>query len=277
MIAGKSHSLARWGDVPDETIDLAEAALHLAALESPGCGLDPYRTHLAEIAGQVAERAAAGSLIDIANRVAALTEVVVGIHGYRGDGTGYDDLDNANLIRVIDRRKGLPVAIGIIYIQAARAQGWLMTGLDFPGHFLVRLETESGMRAILDPFDDGEIVTARRMRRLLKESLGPMAELSPGNYQPMGNRDILLRLQNNVKVRRLRAGRLDGALEAVEAMLAFAPAAPELWREAGLIHTRLGNLGAAVAAFERFITLAPESPARRRTAELLRELYGRIQ
>ena len=44
---------------------------------------------------------------------------------YRGDEETYDDLDNANLMRVIERRKGLPVALGILYLYAARSQGSL--------------------------------------------------------------------------------------------------------------------------------------------------------
>jgi len=55
---------------------------------------------------------------------AALTQVMAEEHGYGGDRQHYDDLQNANLIRVIDRRRGLPVALGILYLHAARAQGW---------------------------------------------------------------------------------------------------------------------------------------------------------
>ncbi len=61
-------------------------------------------------------------------------------YGYRGDAETYDDLANANLIRVIERRKGLPVALGVMWLHAARAAGWAAHGVDFPAHFLVALE-----------------------------------------------------------------------------------------------------------------------------------------
>ena len=35
-------------------------------------------------------------------------------------------------------RRGLPVALGIIYISAARTLGLQARGVNFPGHFLVR-------------------------------------------------------------------------------------------------------------------------------------------
>ena len=59
-------------------------------------------------------------------RVAALARTLVGRHGYAATTSTYDDLQNANLMRVIDRKRGLPVALGILYIHAARRQGWTM-------------------------------------------------------------------------------------------------------------------------------------------------------
>ena len=57
-----------------------------------------------------------------AARTGALNEIILLKNGYSGDELSYDDLQNANLMRVVDRRKGPPVALGILYIHAARAQ-----------------------------------------------------------------------------------------------------------------------------------------------------------
>ena len=45
-----------------------------------------------------------------------LAEVIARSYGYRGDSDTYDDLQNADLVRVIERRKGLPVALSILYL-----------------------------------------------------------------------------------------------------------------------------------------------------------------
>jgi regulator of sirC expression with transglutaminase-like and TPR domain len=58
-------------------------------------------------------------------------------------------------MRVVDRRRGLPVALAILYIAAARYQGWPICGLNFPGHFLLSLEL-GGARGIVDPFDGAQ-------------------------------------------------------------------------------------------------------------------------
>src|ERR1700681_1908802 len=135
-------------------LPIGEAALVLASFERPRVGLSRYRQHLATIARDVGRhRGAAG---DLAGRVQALNEIILLKYGYSGDELTYDDLQNANLMRVVDRRKGLPVALGILYLHAARAQGWESVGLSFPGHFLVRL-SEGTERLILDPFHGGQV------------------------------------------------------------------------------------------------------------------------
>lgn len=266
--------LRRIGTLPDEQIDLAEAALELAALDRPGVELARYRAHLAELVHDVAVQVARGE-DDLDGRTAALIEVLVHRHRYVGDNLTYDDLQNANLMRVIDRRRGLPVTLGILFLHAARGQGWDMVGLNFPGHFLVRLEAR-GARIILDPFDQGAVRTVVELRDLLKAAAGAEAELTPDYYRPVGNREILLRLQNNLKLRLLRSGRSDKALEVVERMLLFAPNEPALWREAGLLHAHLGHVPQAIAALETYIRMAAGEPRVQQAALLLQQLRNRL-
>jgi regulator of sirC expression with transglutaminase-like and TPR domain len=109
-------TLENVGTLPDDAIDLAGTALALAALDHPDVEFARYREHLALLAREVGLRRAAPA--------EALREVLIDAFGYRGDRDSYDDLDNANLIRVIDRRRGLPVALSILWLHAARAQGW---------------------------------------------------------------------------------------------------------------------------------------------------------
>ena len=198
--------LTRTAGQADAEIDLAEAALALAALDRPQVPLARYRAHLAELAGDVGNEARARE--HGVDQAAALARVLFERYGYEGDRLTYDDLQNANLMRVIDRRKGLPVALGILMIHAARAQGWDMVGLAFPAHFLVRLESGGG-RLILDPFAGGRVLGPAELRELLKEVAGEGAELKPSHYEPVGNRAVLLRLQNNLKTRLIQEQKLE--------------------------------------------------------------------
>ncbi|HET8725996.1 MAG TPA: transglutaminase-like domain-containing protein [Alphaproteobacteria bacterium] len=266
--------LRRAGDAPDDGIDLAGTALALAALDRPRVPLDRYRAHLDELAQEVAGTGA-GRQPGAESAAWALRTVLSDKFGYQGDQQTYEDLQNANLMRVIDRRKGLPVALGILYIHAGRAQGWSVAGLNFPGHFLIRLERD-GERAILDPFDGGRPRGVAELRGLLKAIAGADAELTPEHYEAVTDRSILLRLQNNLKLRHLRGQSVDDAVRVLDGMLLIAPHEAMLWREAGLLHARLGNLGAAIRSLESFMSHSDDDRARHQAAALLQQLKARL-
>ncbi len=249
---------------PDESIDLAEAALALSVLGARATDPAPYRRHLSEIATAVGDAGGAS----LGDHIEALNDVILGTFGYHGDTLTYDDLDNADLARVIDRRKGLPVALGILYLHAARAQGWSAAGLGFPGHFLIRIEG-GGEAAVVDPFHAGRILDAAGLRELLKATSGLDAELEPAHWHSVANRDVLIRLQNNIKARCLERGDVARALHAVEAMLLFAPEVAHLWRDAGVLNVKLGHLGGAVRALECYLARSGAGPARDEAEQLL--------
>jgi regulator of sirC expression with transglutaminase-like and TPR domain len=277
--AGRSdleQALRRLGSAEDEEIDLAGSALVLAALDAPEGSLDHYLHHLSLIERDVAEAAdRLGDAETLETRLEALRRTLFDKYGYQGDEESYDDLDNANLMRVIDRRRGLPIALSILYIHAARAQGWPVAGVSFPGHFLVRLDGE-GARALVDPFNGGVTREPAELRDLLKAVAGAEAELEPQHYAPSSNRDILLRLQNNIKMRLLQDDQPAEALKVLETMLMIAPSEGHCWREAGALHAHLGNLRAAIMSLEQALELVPEDEARHQTAQLLQDLRTRL-
>lgn len=273
--------LRRAGGAADAEIDVAETALALAALDVPDARFGRYRHHLSLLARDVADAFAeqrgepGGPGDDLAARSSALSWVLTERYGYAGDRETYGDLQNANLMRVIDRRKGLPVALAVLYIHAARAQGWSLVALNFPDHLLMRLEY-AGERAVLDPFDALAPRSRGELRGLLQSVAGPEAELAPEHTEALGNRDVLLRLHNNRKVRLLQDQRPEKAVQAAEAMLMLAPVRPGLWREAALLNAHLGNLHAAIRGFEQVLELSKEANQRREAAQLLEELRARI-
>ncbi|SKA27757.1 Regulator of sirC expression, contains transglutaminase-like and TPR domains [Enhydrobacter aerosaccus] len=251
-------------------LDLVEAAFEMAALQRDEViDRGPFRQHVSAMASDVA---------DLVHRRGAvperLGEVIAQAYGYRGDTETYDDLQNADLPRVIERRKGLPVALSMIYLHVARAQGWDAEGLAFPGHFLIRVEIEGG-RHVLDPFHGGAARDAAELRALLHQVLGADSELQPGHFDPVPDRDVLLRLENNVRLRLAKHKDWTGAARSLERMLAIAPDRPELLYESGEINARLDNRRAAIAAFERFLGLGPpqaDAGLRQRASALLQEL-----
>ena len=253
-------------------IDLAEAALLLAALDRPGVALASYRRHLAVLADEVGAETSATDAVG--TQTAALNRVIVGRHGYKGDVETYDDFRNANLIDVIDRRKGLPVAIGILYIHCVRGYGGAVDGLNFPSHFLVRIGGR-GQRAILDPFNGGQALAPEDLRARLKELHGGDAELQPRFHEPVDDRDILIRLQNNIKIRAIQSGDTERALQVLEGMSWLAPGRADLCWEQALLECRAGQTDAAIATLERFLEGSGGQARHRQIENLLRHLRSR--
>ena len=268
--------LTEIGGTKDGAIDLFESALVLAAADRPRARLEPYRRHMEGIISEV--RTYVGGtepLVPLGLRIEGLVQVIIKRYGYGGTQEVFDDLDAVNMMRVIDSRSGMPIVIGILFMQTARTLGWDICGLDFPGRFLVRLEA-GGERRILDPFAGGTVVEPRDMRDMFKAIAGNHAELRPEHYRDMGNRDILLRLQGNINIRLLREERFDDALETLEVMLLFAPDKPELWRETGLLHARLDHIKDAVRALEEYLRRCGADEARYNTSMLLQELRAQL-
>jgi regulator of sirC expression with transglutaminase-like and TPR domain len=258
------------GAQTDEAIDLAEAALALASLDQPERDLAPYRAHLAALVRDVGAAAQKPGVAPYA----ALRDVLVGAYGYTGDRDSYDALDNADLMRVIDRRRGLPVALSILWLHAARAQGWGAAGINFPSHFLIRID--SGDPTILDPFNDGRALSPPTLRALLKQVAGERMELTPAHCAEIGNRVILLRLQNNIKLRLLRAERMPEALSIAERMVLIAPQEGGLWQDCAVLHRAVGNLKSALGCFERAMALAADESARQAIAQEMSALRGKL-
>jgi regulator of sirC expression with transglutaminase-like and TPR domain len=265
------------GRLPEAELDIAAVALQFARVDHPVADWQAAARHLSDIARAAVEAAAADPEADggdLSRRRAALAELLHGRLGYAGDSESYEDLSNANLLKVIERRRGLPVALGILWLHAAEAAGWEAHGVDFPGHFLVALSGRG--QVVVDVFAGGVPLEARDLRALLKKFAGATAELGRDTLAPMSRRAVLLRLQNNIKVRRLRDGDLAGAVACTGDMLRLAPDAAPLWREAGLMHQRLGHIAAAILSLERFLELSPDGPQVSRVRGLVEELRQRL-
>ena len=261
------------GALPDDEIDLADAALQLARIDAPAANWVAARAHLSEIARNIG--ATADDADDLNDRAAMLSGLLWDHYDYRGDTETYDDPANANLLRVIERRRGLPVALGIIWLHAAAAAGWPAYGVDLPGHFVVAL-TRGAKRLLLDVFDGGSPMDEAAAGRLSRRAAGVGADTAAPFPAPMGRRAVLLRLQANIRLRRLHANDLAGALACAENTLRIAPDAVDLWRETATMQERLERAAAALRSYERYLALAPAGPAAERARSALVSLRTRL-
>lgn len=265
------------GETPDADIDIANVALMLAACDRPEISLASYRDHLDEL-GTAARNAMGQKEVPVQVAAGVLSGVLAGRYRYLGDAETYDDPKNANLAHVIDRRKGLPVTLGILYIHIARKIGLEIAGLNFPGHFVLRLRGPDEA-LVIDPFNGGQPLTAADLLALIRSVEGPDARLTPEACEAVGTRDILLRLENNILSRAIRGGDFARAREVVTRMIWLAPQRAGLRFELGRLEVHAGHMGAAADAFATCVDLATDIGETRiagMAEEALRQLKTRL-
>lgn len=242
--------LRRLGQCGEGPFDIALAALMISALDHPTVPLAPYVAHLQGL--EDAARAENGKVSRLETAIHSVTELMITQHGYDGDRLSYDDPCNADLISVIDRRRGMPVALGILYLHVARAIGCIASGLNTPGHFLLRLCLNEDA-ALLDPFSGGVAV-----ERIISATPPPgePAQVDSMTVEEVNDADVLLRLQNNLKLRALRAGEFTRAMQVASRMTVIAPRRPEVWFDLARLQESCDALSAAQRAYESCLEIA---------------------
>lgn len=267
------------GELKDQDINLANTAIVIAALDSPGLKIERYQHHIQTIIDEVALRYAMllkeGAADDALTQIAALKHIISDKHEYVGDAENYDDLQNVNLIRVIERRKGMPVALALLYIHVGQAQGWSVEALNFPAHVICRLE-KNGQRVLFDPFNRCEVMQAADMRILLKTLVGEEAELQPEYYDPSSKRNVLIRMQNNIKLRLIEAEEYENAVKVIEIMRRLDPEEYRLLLDAGVLYARTNQALAAIDVLEDYIERAPYPEDQHEALMLLKQIQSSL-
>lgn len=274
------------GELEDDDIDLAIAALGLATMASRP--MEYYLNHLqslrtatseyySSLTGSLTGTDAIGSTntANIHKQLHCLQAVVFGEFDYCGNQENYDELENADLCAVIDRRKGMPIALSILCIHIARSLGWDCAGIAMPGHFICRLHG-SGERLVFDPFNKAKILEAPDLRQLVKQAMGPEAELKPEYYDVVSNSMILLRLQNNIKLRQLQANHYEQALDTLASMQKISPEETGFLFERGQILARINQPMAAIDCLKQYIEKAPAHYDRSQATLLLQKLNKQL-
>jgi len=261
------EDLNRLGLIEEDEIVLDEAALSLALLDHPGTDLaschdllDAMETRLDLIGGDAETPA---------ERAEALAAVLAGEFGFAGDAETYDDPANADFISVLDRRRGLPVSLAILWVAMARRLGWSADVLDVPGHVLVLIGAEAAP-VIVDPFAGGVRVDAERLAALVEAFAGTRPAVT--HVAAMPNRAVLVRLLQNQASRAEQAGKGRRALELYVRMTMMAPAYPHAWWERARLELVDLEFAAARGSLGAMLEITRDPELRRRVTKTLEAL-----
>ena len=254
-----------------ERLPLARAALAIAEEEYPELDEAVYLGRLDDLARDVERRLPERR--DAARVLRTLRDVLFGEHGFRGNADAYYDPRNSFFNEVLERRLGIPITLGILYIEVAARIGFDLHGVNFPGHFLVKYV--AGEREVfVDPFHGGEILSreecAERFRRV-----APGRHFHPHHLDAAPPRAILARLLHNLKKIYVETGDDVRALWVMDRLVLVAPDDPSERRDRGLVEARLGGTAAALGDLEAYLAAVPEAADAGKVREIADQLRGR--
>ena len=157
------------------------------------------------------------------------------------------------------------------FLHAGWWAGLKAAAVDFPGHVLLRVETPEGPVA-LDPFSQGRLVLPSELaRRALVAGLAPdVADRLDLLMAPVSDRQALIRLQNVLFSRALRAEDFEGAERSALRRALLDPEDHRPWLDVAAAREKQGALTGALDALSRARAVDGPADAHRATIERVR-------
>ncbi len=248
--------------------DLAPAALAIARVEYPALDIAPYLTSLDRMGAEAARRLAGGSS-SVDNAIHAFNEYIYDEQGFSGNRERYDDPRNSFLNEVLDRRTGIPISLAVVYIEVARRAGLRVAGVNFPGHFLMRVPSVrqgddlttpriGDGSLIVDPFHAGAILSEADCRELLRVHVGDDAAFDTTLLEPATRHQIVVRMLVNLKRLYVRMRSFPQARFIADLLITVDPSALVELRDRGLLAYHLQDFAAALRDLEAYLRQLPK-------------------
>ena len=266
-------------DAPREQLNLAEAALVIAREEYPALDIAAYLACIDSMAQTLRARLRAD--ITPMEKLALLNRYLFEELGFAGNSTDYYDPRNSYLNEVMDRKLGIPITLAVLLIEVGRRVGLPLSGVSFPGHFLVKCALRDGA-VIIDPYAKGASLGIKDLQKRLRVLSGGI-DLTPEAVMRLLSvarpADILARMLRNLKAiyrERGESGDQAKALSAVNHVLDLCPQSADDYRDRARLHEDLECFRAALADCEAYLRLEPQARDARAVREKIAGLRERV-
>jgi regulator of sirC expression with transglutaminase-like and TPR domain len=176
--------------------------------------------------------------------------------------------------QVIDFRTGIPVSLSLIFNHVAAQLGFNVTGVNFPGHFLIRYDLDSERSFFIDPLN-GQFLNYTSLQALYSSVLDNSEgdEMPQDALNPATLRESVVRILNNLKASFIQEKNFHKALLSVELLVHLQPDDPYTRRDRGFLLHQLDCEYFAVADYQYFIEQCPQDPS----AQLLKLQIKKLQ
>jgi len=268
----KSNNRARFesiANLADDEIHLDEAALVIAAETQEDLDVEYFLHRLDTLASKF--ETAFDTTTGFGISVASLNDFIHNTEGFRGDVRDYFDPRNCYLNRVIETKIGIPITLALIHISLGARLSIPVKGINFPGHFLVRYGDEPHL--IVDPFS-GRILSEPDCATLLKQIAGSKAVLKQYYFQIASNKDILIRILDNLKKIFWEKKSWDKSKACIERQMLLRPAHDEFSVQLGAVYEMQGNLHLAQHTYTTVLQETSDEQLRNIASKRLLAMQG---
>ncbi|HEV2007434.1 MAG TPA: tetratricopeptide repeat protein [Burkholderiales bacterium] len=257
----------------DEAINLAEAALLIASEEYRDLDIDSYLARLDQMAATLKRRLRPD--IGPADTIVALNRFLFEEHGFSGDAADYHDPRHSFLNEVLDRKRGIPITLAVVYIEIGRRIGLPVHGISFPAHFLVKCQLREGT-VVLDPYAKGISLSFDDLKQRIKSlrnGIEPPRSVVAGALATASNKDIVVRILRNLKGIYSHHREWLKALAASDRIIIAMPDSAEEYRDRGMLYANLECFRAALFDLQAYLKMLPVA----QDADVVREKVIELQ
>ena len=241
----------------DAAIHLAEAALLIAAEEYCDLDVAAYLVRLDDMAAALKRRLRPD--ISHADTIIALNRFLFDEQGFAGDAANYYDVRNSFLNEVLDRKRGIPITLGVVYLEIGRRIGLPVQGVSFPAHFLVKCALREGT-VVLDPYARGASLGFDELRqrvKALRNGVMPTRSMVTDMLAAASNKEIIMRILRNLKGIYQHHKEWAKALRAADRIISVMPGMAEEYRDRGMIYLNLECFRAALFDLQAYLAMLP--------------------
>ncbi|WP_028864588.1 SirB1 family protein [Psychromonas aquimarina] len=187
-----------------------------------------------------------------------LLDILYQQQAFKGDWKAFFKVENALLSKVLARRKGIPISLGILVLDFLKECDFDAQGICFPSGFIIRINLKNEV-VYLDPFT-GELPSWELLELKVRGQLGNHARLTLDMLNPDDNKTIIMRLVNVIKAAYIQADELELALLCCDILLRIDPEDAYEVRDRGFLFQQLECFNLARTDFEFFIEQYPKDP-----------------
>lgn len=257
------------------TINVPRAALRLArSIAFPVLDVDFYLARLNTLANSALPYLEAFSTVSA--RADALSDFLFRQMNFRGNRSDYNDPRNSYLNCVMDRKLGVPISLGAIYIAVAQRLGLRAYGIGLPGHFIVGVYGDEGGEILLDPFQAGQHLSIPDCARLVRESTGFQGNFQQKWLVPITPGNMLARMLTNLCNAYIQREDWTSAIPVIQHLLVVQPEINFHLRDLGYLYLYNGSMRLSAHYLEEYLRRVPDASDYENVRSSLQIVAGRL-